>query len=404
MPTNSPGHRDPVRSGENRPGPDLLPGAGLHWLDQAQRGLLRVHGSLHVELRSMENSLLGYGFNPFFARQVSLDELEQGRVGRVTEVQRSLITVFDGSRERPIPISSSWHNAAPADRPTVGDWVVLDGQLSRVERVLERRSVFRRVAAGEKSEIQLLAANIDVLFVVTSCNEEFNESRLERYLALAADAGVLPVVVLSKADLSQQADAFAERVRKVQPGVPVESINALNKSTLGGLLAWIEPGSTIAFVGSSGVGKSTLLNTLAETELAATRGIREDDKKGRHTTSHRALYRLPGGGLVIDVPGMRELKVAAENTALVSVFADIEHIASNCRFSDCRHDSEPGCAVRNAVESGELDARRLRNYLKLTREIRRNTASLAERRLQDKSFARHVRRVKVLKQDHRNRS
>lgn len=365
---------------------------------------MRVHSGLQVKSRLMANSLLGYGFNPFFARQVSLDELEQGRVGRVTEVQRSLITVFDGSHERSIPITSSWHNIAAEDRPTVGDWVVLDDQLSRVERILERKSVFRRVAAGEKTEIQLIAANIDVLFVVTSCNEEFSESRLERYLALAADAGVLPVVVLSKADLSHESDSYAERVRRVLQGVPVESVNALDRSTLGGLLAWIEAGNTIAFVGSSGVGKSTLLNTLAEAEFAATRGIREDDKKGRHTTSHRALYRLPGGGLVIDVPGMRELKVAAANTALASVFADIEVMASNCRFSDCRHEYEPGCAVRNAVESGELDARRLRNYLKLAREIQRNTASLAERRLQDKTFAKHVRRVKVLKQDQKNES
>ena len=345
----------------------------------------------------MDTSLQDYGFVPFFAQQTSLDEIEQGRVGRITEVQRSLIKVSDGSEERSISLTSSWHNAAPEHRPTVGDWVVLDEQYSRVERVLDRKSIFRRVAAGEKTEIQLIAANIDILFVVTSCNEEFKESRLERYLALAVEAGVIPVVVLTKIDLSDDSDSYAERARSV--GVPVESINALDRSTFDGVIAWIERGSTIALVGSSGVGKSTLLNTLAETKIAATNEIREDDKKGRHTTSHRALHRLPGGGLLIDVPGIRELKVADVDTALATIFDDIEAMASNCRFTDCRHESEPGCAVRNAVENGDIEARRLRNYLKLLRENERNSASLAEKRLQDRAFAKHIKQVKALKQD-----
>ena len=352
----------------------------------------------------MDTSLQDYGLVPFFAQQTSLDEIEQGRVGRVTEVQRSLIKVSDGSEERSIPFTSAWHNAAPEHRPTVGDWVVLDDQHSRVERVLDRKSIFGRVAAGEKTELQLIAANIDILFVVTSCNEEFKESRLERYLALAVEAGVIPVVVLTKIDLSDGTDSYAERARSVQPGVPVESINALDRSTFDGLIAWIERGSTVALVGSSGVGKSTLLNTLAETNIAATNEIREDDNKGRHTTSHRALHRLPGGGLLIDVPGIRELKVAKVDAALATVFDDIESMASKCRFTDCRHESEPDCAVRNAVENGDIEARRLRNYLKLLRENERNSASLAERRLQGRAFAKHVKQVKALKQDQGTRN
>jgi ribosome biogenesis GTPase len=347
----------------------------------------------------MDASLQSYGFVPFFGQQASLDEIEQRRVGRVTEVQRSLITIFDGAQERSIPLTSSWHNAAPEDRPTVGDWVVLDDQCLRVERVLDRKSIFRRIAAGEKAEIQLIAANIDVLFVVTSCNEEFKESRLERYLALAVEAGVIPVVVLTKMDLSDDADAYVERARSVQPGIPVESINALDRSTFDGVKAWIEPGSTIALVGSSGVGKSTLLNTLAKTGIAATSEIRADDKKGRHTTSHRALYRLADGGLVIDVPGIRELKVADVDAALATVFDDIEAMASNCRFADCHHESEPGCAVRKAVETGDIEARRLQNYRKLLRENERNSASLAEKRSQGRAFAGIVKQAKALKND-----
>jgi ribosome biogenesis GTPase len=347
----------------------------------------------------MDASLQSYGFVPFFGQQASLDEIEQRRVGRVTEVQRSLITIFDGAEERSIPLTSSWHNAAPEDRPTVGDWVVLDDQCLRVERVLDRKSIFRRIAAGEKTEIQLIAANIDVLFVVTSCNEEFKESRLERYLASAVEAGVIPVVVLTKTDLSGDADAYVERARSVQPGIPVESINALDRSTFDGVKAWIEPGSTIALVGSSGVGKSTLLNTLAKTGIAATSEIRADDKKGRHTTSHRALYRLADGGLVIDVPGIRELKVADVDAALATVFDDIEAMASNCRFADCHHESEPGCAVRKAVETGDIEARRLQNYRKLLRENERNSASLAEKRSQGRAFAGIVKQAKALKND-----
>ena len=355
-----------------------------------------------AHIGQMNISLQHFGLVPFFAQQTTPAEIEHGRVGRVTEVQRSLIIVFNGVDERPVALHSAWHKAVPENRPTVGDWVVLDDQLSRVERVLQRRSVFRRMAAGEKTEIQLLAANVDILFVVTSCNEEFRESRLERYLALAAEAGVLPVVVLTKADLSDDADAFAGRVRAVQPGIPVECVNALEKSTLDGVMAWIKPGCTVALVGSSGVGKSTLLNTLAGTELAATKEIRRADKKGRHTTSHRALHRLAGGGLLIDVPGIRELKVAAADAGLASVFDDIKGLASTCRFSDCQHDNEPGCAVQSAVDRGDLDARRLSNYLKLIRENERNSASLAERRSQGKAFAKHVRSVKAFKQNQKN--
>lgn len=346
----------------------------------------------------VKSPLEQYGFVPFFSQQTSLDEVERGRVGRVTEVQRSLIKVSDGSRERSVPIPAAWHKSTPGQRPTVGDWVVLDDQHSRLERVLDRKTVFQRVAAGDNAVVQLIAANIDILFIVTSCNEEFKESRLERYLALATEAGVIPVIVLTKIDLCDDPDSYAKRARRVQPGLAIELVNALDRSTFGGLSAWIEPGSTVALVGSSGVGKSTILNTLAETRIALTGDVREDDKKGRHTTSHRALHRLPSGGLLIDVPGIRELKVAELDGSLATVFGDIEALAAQCRFADCRHESEPGCAVRRAIETGDLEARRLRNYKKLSRENERNSASLAERRSQGREFAKLVKQVKALKE------
>ena len=345
----------------------------------------------------MGATLQDFGLVPFFAQQTSPDELENGRVGRVTTVQRSVIAVYNGSEELAIPLTSSWSRTPPEQRPTVGDWVVLNDQRSRIEKVLERKSIFRRIAAGETSEIQLIAANIDTLFVMTSCNEDFKESRLERYLSLAVEAGVIPVIVLTKTDLSADSDSYTERARRVQSGVAVESINALDRSTHEGIRAWIEPGSTIALVGSSGVGKSTLLNALAETKLAATNESRGPDQKGRHTTSHRALYRLPGGGLLMDVPGMRELKVAEVDAALRTVFDDIEAISSECKFADCGHGSEPGCAVRDAVENGQIDVRRLQNYLKLLRENKRNSASLAEKRSRGRDLSKTIKQAKAVK-------
>ncbi|MDF1628518.1 MAG: ribosome small subunit-dependent GTPase A [Alcanivoracaceae bacterium] len=324
----------------------------------------------------------------------------QDRVGRVVSVQRSNSTVFSGSGERVVELSSALRQLPAIGRPTVGDWVILDESLSRIDQVLERKSLFKRMGVGGSNEIQPIAANIDILFIVTSCNEEFKESRLERYLALCAEAGATPVIILTKADLAADVDDYVRRARTTQAGVAVEIADARDPNTMAGVRCWIDSSSTVALVGSSGVGKSTLLNTLAGQSLTATGEIREDDKKGRHTTTHRELHMLPSGGLVIDVPGMRELRVADISQSIPAVFDDIEQLAAQCKFDDCKHEAEPGCAVLRALEEDRIDSRRLSNYRKLLRENALATATLAEKRAQGRDFAKVVRQAKNIK--HRN--
>jgi len=347
----------------------------------------------------MGERLGSLGLVPFFIQQLTDDRLVGERLGRVGSVQRSRSTVVCEPGERVVELSPALRKAAAVDRPVVGDWIVLDESLSRIEQVLERKSLFRRVGAGTSNEIQPVAANIDILFVVTSCNEEFKESRLERYLSLCAEAGATAVIVLTKADLVADPSDFVRRARNVQAGVAVETANALDAATLHGVRAWIDSTTTAALVGSSGVGKSTLLNTLAGHSLAATSEIREQDKKGRHTTTHRELHILPSGGLLIDVPGMRELRVAEINQSIGTVFDDIRSLAAQCRFADCGHETEPGCAVIRAIEENRIDARRLANYRKLMRENALATATLAEKRSHGREFAKMVKDGKRIKQD-----
>ncbi|MCP4873991.1 MAG: ribosome small subunit-dependent GTPase A [Gammaproteobacteria bacterium] len=345
----------------------------------------------------MSEALLQLGLVPFFAQQIAGTGLLENRLGRVTSVQRSKSTVICDAGKRSVELSPNLRQAAAIERPTIGDWIVLDDSHTRIEQVLERKSLFKRVGAGSGTEIQAIAANVDTLFIVTSCNEEFKESRLERYLALCDEAGAMPVIVLTKTDLTDDTDTYVSRARSVQAGVAVETANTLDPATLDGVRAWIDKTSTIALVGSSGVGKSTLLNALAENSLAATSEIREQDKKGRHTTTHRELHRLPSGGLLIDVPGMRELKVAEIDHSIGRVFEDIEQLAMQCQFIDCKHAIEPGCAVLKAIEENRLDIRRLDNYQKLRRENALATATLAEKRAQGRDFAKIVKEAKLVK-------
>jgi ribosome biogenesis GTPase len=303
-----------------------------------------------------------------------------GRITRVVEQHRSHYVVSDGTREFKAQAPAPWtrKDFAPENRAAVGDWVRLDPQIDQILELLPRHSLFKRGAAGEHYRQQTIAANIDVVFVVTGLDGDFNPRRIERYLLLVIASGAQPVVVLTKVDRCEEVEVLRARLAQIEGGgVPVHTVNAKDAASVAELHAYLGPGSTAVLVGSSGAGKSTLTNTLLGVEKMKTGAVRSADSRGRHTTTHRALIALPQGGCLIDTPGMRELKLTGEEELADTVFEEIEALASNCRFRDCRHESEPGCAVRAALDRGEIDSGRWENYQKLQGELATASDALA---------------------------
>jgi ribosome biogenesis GTPase / thiamine phosphate phosphatase len=294
---------------------------------------------------------------------------------RVAAQHRGVYIVFTELGElRAEPAGRLSHAAAGAgDLPAVGDWVAVaarpDEGAGTIQHVFARRTKFSRKVALTAAEEQVLAANVDAVFLLMSLNEDFNLRRLERYITMAWESGAQPVVVLTKTDLCPDWELRVLDVEAIAIGLPVHAISVVTGDGLDLVRSHLAPGRTVALLGSSGVGKSTLVNTLAGEELLATQTIREDDGEGRHTTTHRQLVLLPGGGLVLDTPGMRELQLWESSDGLSETFADVEELAAKCRFSDCAHRTEPGCAVQAALEDGTLPFDRWASYKKLQREL-----------------------------------
>ena len=258
--------------------------------------------------------------------------------------------------------------------PAVGDWVAVQ-QLEGEERViihgiLDRKTCISRQAAGFVTHEQIIAANVDTLFLVCALNDDFNVRRIERYLIMAWSSGVNPVILLSKADLCQDVDERLRLLQEAAIGVPVHVVSALENQGFEDLTPYLTQGATVALTGSSGCGKSTLINWLSGETLQRTQEVREGDSRGRHTTTHRELFILPQGAVMIDTPGMRELKLWEDEGGVSLTFADIEEIGATCRFTDCRHEKEAGCAVLKAVANGEIGEKRLMNYRKTLRELK----------------------------------
>ncbi|CAA0114012.1 Small ribosomal subunit biogenesis GTPase RsgA [Halioglobus japonicus] len=324
------------------------------------------------------SSLASLGWQPFFQQQLSLEEWNDSAPARVIEQHKSAVRVATHEWALNLDLLSSMPNFV------VGDWLLLNAD-RRFTRLLERKTCFARKAAGTGIRRQLIAANIDTAFIVSSMNEDFNLNRLERFLAVVNEAGAEPVIVLSKADKCTQPIQFVDQAQGLDPFLAVVAVNSLNAESVAQLSPWTCEGKTVTVVGSSGVGKSSLVNTLLEDDQQTTRGIREDDDKGRHTTTRRSLFALPGGGLILDTPGMREIQLVESREGIATTFSDIEELSGNCQFSDCHHLTEPGCAVIDAIATGMLEQRRFNNYLKLRRENDRNSASLAEGRANAKA-------------------
>lgn len=325
------------------------------------------------------NNLTELGWQAFFQQQLTLDEWESASPARIIEYHRSEILVVSESAELRLPILTSMPDMV------VGDWLLLDNQM-RFLRLLDRLTCFSRKAAGSQIKTQLISANVDTAFIVSSMNDDFNLNRLERFLSVVYESGAEPVVLLSKSDLVDSVGSYVAQVQKSNPALMVEALNCLSPASTNQLTPWLVPGRTLAVLGSSGVGKSTLVNTLLGEDKQSTSGIREDDSKGRHTTTQRSLIPLPSGALILDTPGMREIQLADAKDGIASAYSDIEALAEECRFADCSHMSEPGCAVVDAVNNGELDPRRLDNYLKLLREEAHNSATLSERRAKERAL------------------
>ncbi|MDF2988044.1 MAG: ribosome small subunit-dependent GTPase [Eubacterium sp.] len=333
-----------------------------------------------------------YGWNEFFLNEWNKKNAVGMLPGRiVADFGQQLRVVTEAGEllvNRPVQKGDSLMQLA------VGDWAgveVIPGADIFIRFVLPRKTKFSRAAAGIEVKEQVVAANADTVFLIQSLNKDFNMKRLERYMIAAWDSGAVPVIVLTKADCCEDVADKLSMVYGTAPGVEVYAISSVTRQGIDEIRKYLQPGRTVALLGSSGVGKSTLVNTLAGEELLKTQSIREDDSRGRHTTTHRELVLMPGGGMILDTPGMRTLSIWESETGMDIMFGDVEELVKHCRFHDCKHQNEPGCAVRAALESGKLEQKRWDSWLKLQKEIAHLEAKKEGKlRQQEKQWGRQI--------------
>nr|WP_243647111.1 ribosome small subunit-dependent GTPase A [Scopulibacillus darangshiensis] len=318
---------------------------------------------------------MDFGWNEQLDKQAKALIKEEYTVGRVILEHKHIYRVVSESGEYLAEITGKLrHNAASReDYPVVGDWVIIEERpgekKATIQSVLPRFSKFSRKVAGAQTEEQIVAANINTVFLVTALNHDFNVRRIERYLIMAWESGANPAIVLTKSDLCDNVEGRMAEVESVAFGVPVHPVSAMANNGIDALAPYLEKGQTVALLGSSGAGKSTLTNRLYGDDIQTVKEVRAGDDRGRHTTTHRELIIIPDGGAIIDTPGMRELQLWEADSSLSQSFGDIEELAEQCHFRDCQHNNEPGCSVQQALADGTLDQGRYNNYLKLQKEL-----------------------------------
>ncbi len=355
----------------------------------------------------ISENLLAIGCDQTLLQNVQPEDLEHFEIAKVVAVHKDSYIVTNGATNVSAELVGKilFNASSPLDYPAVGDWVLAsfydDDTLAIIHELLPRKSLLKRKTPGKKVDFQLIAANIDAAFIVQSLNENFNLRRLERYLVMVHEAGISPVVLLSKSDLLDDAK-IAIRIAEVQsiaPQIDALPLSSDNGSGLDRIKTMMKPGQTYCLLGSSGVGKTTLLNTLIGKAIHTTKTVSSKESKGRHATTHRQLIQLDSGAMIVDTPGMRELGNFSAAKGVDETFAEITALAEQCRFSDCSHVAEKGCAVLTAVEQGDLSADRYENYLRMNRESAFHEMSYHQKRKKDKQFAKHCK--SVMKQKHR---